>query len=201
VITLVHDAADPEAIAQEAEKGYDLLLIGLAKTCVAGGEFHDSVAKLALGFEGPLAISAARGDLETDPDSKLSILVPVNGTQAARRGAEFAITLARANKASLTVLYVSPRAPKRGRAIRSPRHEEAILKEIVEIADSYHMSVRTAVVADRAADGAILKQAQRRKHNLVVLGVGRRPGEKLFFGVTAAALLEKADCSLLLVAS
>ncbi len=204
VTTLVHDAPDPAAIAQEAEKGYDLLLIGLAKTCVAAGEFHDSVANLALGFDGPLAISATRGDLEANPDSKLSILVPVNGTQSARRGAEFAITLARANKASLTVLYVSPRAAKRGRlrqAIHSRRHEEAILKEIVEIADGYHMSVRTAVVTDRAANGAILKQAHRRKHNLVVMGVGRRPGEKLFFGVTAAALLEKADCSLLLVAS
>jgi hypothetical protein len=25
----------------------------------------------------------------------------------------------------------------------------------------------------------------RRRHNLVVMGVGRRPGEKLFFGDTA----------------
>jgi nucleotide-binding universal stress UspA family protein len=36
---------------------------------------------------------------------------------------------------------------------------------------------------------------------LVVLGVGRRPGEKLFFGDTAAALLERSDKSLLFVAS
>jgi hypothetical protein len=41
----------------------------------------------------------------------------------------------------------------------------------------------------------------RRKHNLVVMGVSRRPGEKLFFGDTAAALLEKSERSLLFVAS
>jgi hypothetical protein len=40
-----------------------------------------------------------------------------------------------------------------------------------------------------------------RKHNLVVMGVSRRPGEKLFFGDTAAALLEKSERSLLFVAS
>jgi nucleotide-binding universal stress UspA family protein len=34
-----------------------------------------------------------------------------------------------------------------------------------------------------------------------VMGVGRRPGDKLFFGDTAAALLEKSKGSLLFVAS
>jgi nucleotide-binding universal stress UspA family protein len=36
---------------------------------------------------------------------------------------------------------------------------------------------------------------------MVILGVGRRPGEKLFFGDTAASLLQDAECSLLFVAS
>jgi len=33
------------------------------------------------------------------------------------------------------------------------------------------------------------------------MGVGRRPGEKLFFGDTASSLLEDAECSLLFLAS
>ena len=104
----------------------------------------------------------------------------------------------------MTVLYVAVRtAAKRGvrRGIRSRRHEEAILKDIVAIADGYNMSIRTAVVAERAADEAILGELDRRNHNLVVLGVSRRPGEKLFFGDTAAALLKKSERSLLFVAS
>jgi K+:H+ antiporter len=76
-----------------------------------------------------------------------------------------------------------------------------ILKDIVAIADGYNMSIRTAVVAERAADEAILGELDRRNHNLVVLGVSRRPGEKLFFGDTAAALLKKSERSLLFVAS
>jgi nucleotide-binding universal stress UspA family protein len=112
--------------------------------------------------------------------------------------------MARATKAPITVLYVAARtASRRGmrRGIRNRRHEEAILKDIVAIADGYNMSIRTAVVAERAADEAILAEIARRNHNLVVLGVGRRPGEKLFFGDTAAALLEKSQRSLLFVAS
>jgi Kef-type K+ transport system membrane component KefB/nucleotide-binding universal stress UspA family protein len=204
VTTIVHEAPGPDVIAEEAKKGYDLMIIGLEKTTHRGKDFHESVTTLAQGFEGPLAITAARGDLAKKPGGKLSILVPVNGTEPSRRAAEVAITMARATKAPLTVLYVTVRSagkPGVRRGIRTRRQEEAILKDIVAIADGYNMSIRTAVLADIAADDAILNEVTRRKNNLIVIGVGRRPGEKLFFGDTASSLLEDAECSLLFVAS
>lgn len=202
VTTIIHEAPGPDVIAAEAEKGYDLMLIGVEKTAHRGKDFHDSVTSLAKGFDGPLAITAVRGDLAKKPKGKLSILVPVNGTEPSRRAAEIAITIARANKASLTVLYAATRGDsKTRRGLRTRRNEEAILKDIVAIADGYNMSIRTAVLASNSADEAILTEVVRRKHNLIVMGVGRRPGEKLFFGDTASALLEEAECSLLFVAS
>jgi len=204
VTTVVHEQPSPAAIAEEAEKGYDIFIIGLEKTSTPSSEFDKGVTNLAKGFDGPLIISAVRDDLEGKPEDRLSILVPVNGTEPSRRAAEVAITLARATKAPVTVLYVAVRtATRRGmrRGIRTRRHEEAILKDIVAIADGYNMSIRTAVVAERAADEAILSELERRNHNLVVMGVGRRPGDKLFFGDTASALLEKSDRSLLFVAT
>jgi Kef-type K+ transport system membrane component KefB/nucleotide-binding universal stress UspA family protein len=204
VTAIVSKAPDSNVIAEEAKKGYDLLVIGVEKTVARKNEFHESVTGLALGFEGPLAITDVRGGLAEDPDKQLCLLVPVNGTEVSRRGAEVAITMARANKAQLTVLYVAARPNGKKRARRSAntrRQEEAILKDIVAIADGYNMSIRTAVLAERAADQAILSEAEKRKCNLIVLGVGRRPGEKLFFGDTAAALLEKSKESLLFVGS
>lgn len=204
VTTIVHEQPSPAVIAEEAEKGYDVFIIGLEKTSKQNAEFDRGAATLAKGFDGPLVISAVRDDLQEKPDGKLSILVPVNGTEPSRRAAEVAITIARATKAPITVLYVAVQtATRRGmrRGIRTRRHEEAILKDIVAIADGYNMSIRTAVLAERAADEAILGEVRRRKHNLVVMGVARRPGEKLFFGDTAAALLEKSERSLLFVAS
>jgi Kef-type K+ transport system membrane component KefB/nucleotide-binding universal stress UspA family protein len=204
VTTTVHEQPSPALIAEEAEKGYDIFIIGLEKTSKKSHEFDSGVTNLAKGFDGPLVVSAVRDDLQENPGGKLSILVPVNGTEVSRRAAEVAITMARATKAQVTVLYVAVRtATRRGmrRGIRSRRNEEAILKDIVAIADGYNMSIRTAVVTERAADEAILGEVGRRNHNLVVMGVGRRPGEKLFFGDTAAALLEKSERSLLFVAS
>jgi nucleotide-binding universal stress UspA family protein len=204
VTTIVHEQPSPATIAEEAKKGYDAFIIGLETTSKRSADFDSGVANLAKGFDGPLIIAATRDDLQKKPNSKLSVLVPVNGTEPSRRAAEVAITLARATKAPVTVLYVAVRtAGRRGmrRGIRNRRNEEAILKDIVAIADGYNMSIRTAVVAEPAADEAILREIERRGHNLVVMGVGRRPGEKLFFGDTAAALLEKSERSLLFVAS
>jgi nucleotide-binding universal stress UspA family protein len=187
-----------DAIAAEAEKGYGMLIIGLDKTVVRKNQFHDDVAKLAAGFEGALALVDARGQhLKRPLPSGLSILVPVNGTEVSRRGAEVAVVLARASQAPLTVLYVAPAGAKK----RSRQYEEAILKDIVALAETYEVSVRTALRADEAAEAAILKEMAARRHNLAVLGVGRRPGDKLFLGDTAAALLEKSERSLLFVAS
>jgi nucleotide-binding universal stress UspA family protein len=198
----VHEAPGPEIIAEEAAKGYDLMLIGLEKMTVRGKDFHDSVTSLAQGFKGPLGITLVRGDLADKPRGKMNILVPINGTEPSRRAAEVAITIARANKASLTVLYVAVRgAGKTRRGARVRNQEEAILKDITAIADGYNMTVQTSVVTASVTDEAILKEQARGKSNLIVMGVGRRPGEKLFFGDTASALMKDSDQSLLFLAS
>jgi nucleotide-binding universal stress UspA family protein len=52
-----------------------------------------------------------------------------------------------------------------------------------------------------AARDAILAEAKKRAHDLIIMGVSRRPGDKLFFGDTAAAVLENSLVSIVFVAS
>ena len=199
VTTIVKTAPKTEAVAEEAEKGYSMLIIGLEKTVMRRNQFHDDVTNIAAGFDGPLAIVDARdAHLKQPMDEKFNILAPVNGTETSRRAAEVAIVLARANKAPITALYVAPSGKGKKRA---RQYEEAILKDIVALAETYDVTVQTAVRANVAAEEAILRQTTRGRHNLIVLGAGRRPGEKLFFGDTAAALMAKSERSLMFVAS
>ena len=198
VTTRAEKGPKQEAVAKEAEKGYDLLVIGLGKTVARKSEFHDAVTEVAAGFEGPLVVADARDlHLKQPIDGRLNILVPINGTATSRHAAEVAIVLARAAKAPLTALYVTGG----GKKTRSRHYEEAILKDIVALAESYGVHPHTAVRANDAPEEAILKEMGRRRATLVVMGVGRRPGEKLFFGDTAAALMETSQKSLLFVAS
>jgi Kef-type K+ transport system membrane component KefB/nucleotide-binding universal stress UspA family protein len=198
------EAPTPEALAQEAEKGYGLLFIGIAHTRAKGGGFHRDLDRLASAFAGPMAIVDVRGEHAERPDqSPLDILVPVNGTEVSRRAAELAIAVARVFKAPVAALYVSAlKAGQRGRGGPRGRHyEQAILKEIAEIADQYDQDVATAVRADSAPADAVVTEAKRRDHDIVVMGVGRRPGDKLFFGETAAGVFEKSPASVVFVAS
>jgi nucleotide-binding universal stress UspA family protein len=134
-------------------------------------------------------------------------LVPVTGTDFARRGAEVAIALARSHEAPITALYVSDAgrvAAREGRSQRATatrRREEALLKDVVALADRYDTGVKTAMRVDVAADEAILREVVAGGYNLVVMGVSRRPGDVLFFGNVAAAVLAGAKASVLLVSS
>ena len=195
----------PAAVAREIRKGYDLLVIGLTPACDETGMISSRVSEIAAAFEGPLAIVDARGDhLEHPTPSKFSILLPVRATLHSRRGAEFAIELARINNAPIEALFVSDR-PRRG--WRNPAslaiglEEEATLKDVVSLAEAHGVEIRTSINRSGNPGDAITSRARRSRHDLVVLGVSRRPGERLFFGKVATEVLNAAPCSVLLVAS
>ena len=202
VTARIQKAPTRQAIEDEARRGYDLLLVGIDKAVTSEGAFRNEVSRIAAGFSGPLAIVATRGRYAERPlTGSLNILVAVAGTQVSRRAAEVAIVLARGGRARVGALYVSDAAAsgeKRGRQESAThRQEEAILKDIVEIADRYAITIRTTVRANIAADAAILKQAEAGRYDLIIMGVSRRSGEKLFFGNTAHAVLARAKCSVM----
>ena len=201
ITTRARDTAPAAAIAEEAKKGYDLLIVGLSRTATPKGAFTRGVARTVVGFEGPLAVVAARGRHRERPaDSGLRILVPVTGTQVSRRATEVAVALARANNAPLAALYVaSGDSGRRRRASATRASEEAILKDTVAFAERYRTEIRTALRVDLAPEAAILREAARGRYDLIVMGVNRRPGEALYFGDVAAAVLEKAEASVVFV--
>jgi Kef-type K+ transport system membrane component KefB/nucleotide-binding universal stress UspA family protein len=203
-------AAPPadQAVASEARKGYDLLMVGLEPAKAEAGGFHSKVVEVARSFEGTVGVVVARGALKERPlRSRLNILVPVNGTNVSRRAAEFAFALAHIENAVATVVYVAPAERSRGesrrlgRSLLSRRHEDSILKDITALADRYGAITRTVVRVADAADSAILRQAHRAGHTLVVLGATKRQSDTLIFGTLANALLEGAEQSVLFLAN
>jgi K+:H+ antiporter len=201
VITRKHAAA-PEAVAEEAGKGYDLLIIGIADTRDPKGGFSKDLSLITGGFDGPLALVDTRVPGHEPAKARHGrVLIPVNGTEVSRRAVEVGLTLARASDAHVTALYVtraSARTPPRQLVMR--RNELGVIKDIAALAERYDVPLRNTTRADMAPDEAIRREAGR-GYDLVVLGVSRRPGEMLFFGNTAAAVLERSPTSILFVAS
>jgi Kef-type K+ transport system membrane component KefB/nucleotide-binding universal stress UspA family protein len=197
-----------QAVSREAPKGYDLLIIGLDPARMPQGGLNPEIARAAHIYEGPLAVVVARGVHNDDPiRGRMKILAPVNGTAISKHAAEVAIELARAAHADLTILYVSAAQPspdtraQRRRRLLTRRHEEAVLREIVAVADHYEQRVRTKIRIADVPSAAILDEADSAGDTLTVVGVSIRPSEALLFGNTADQLLETSRRSLLFVVS
>src|SRR6185436_5406272 len=62
VIVRQHGATPQEAIALEAERGYDLLIVGITNTAASRSGFHDDLSRLVGKFDGSIAIAVARGE-------------------------------------------------------------------------------------------------------------------------------------------
>jgi nucleotide-binding universal stress UspA family protein len=71
---------------------------------------------------------------------------------------------------------------------------------MVELGERYDVNVRTRISPRSAAAQAILKEGA---HNftMIVMGASARPGEELFLGNTAGAILKDWKGSTLLLAS
>jgi len=203
-----------DAIRSEDRKGYGLLLIG-REPGPRGAKLYRAIAQSAAGFSGPFAVVLARGVHRSGRlRTPLNILVPVSGTSISRRGAELAVALAQGSRGSVTALHIEGRASARrplhrrfgalfGRQdyIDDDSSNNPITDEIVQLARAYSVNVRSTVRSHRDADTAILREINAGRHDVLVMGVSPRPGEPLNFGDVASVLLERADCSLVLLAA
>jgi nucleotide-binding universal stress UspA family protein len=203
----VESSTVEEEVVVEKSKGYDILFVGLEGVGPDDRPKSSDVARAAETFEGPLAVAHARG-LATEDGTRdaLRILVPVNGSNASRRAAEVAFALARSSGGRVTALYVPAQRRSRSRQLarsftRIIRSEEAILRDVAQLGHRAGAVVRTAVRSDLPPDLAIIAYANRGRHDLVVLGVNRQPGERLSFGLVADTVLERSQRSVLIVAT
>jgi nucleotide-binding universal stress UspA family protein len=206
-VTFRTDTLPPEsAVTREAQKGYGLLVLGIAKTVGPHGGFDEEIAGIAAMYEGPLAVVVARGPhVDSPQDGDLNMLVPIRGNKVSRRAAEVALALAETSDSSMTALYVLSTvglgAAQRRQQTSTRRYEESALKDIVHLADRYSRPIRTALRLDISPEDAILRQARLGHYNLIVMGVGRPASETLFFGKVAAAVLDNSKSSILFVSS
>ncbi len=195
--------ASAETIAAEARKGYGLLLAGLENALTGKGTFSATLNDISSGFDGPLCL-VLNGARSTGRMPVLragaTILIPVNGTEVARRAADFALALARPHRARVKVLYVSQARQGSRPGSVSHRREEAVLKDVADLADRYGVAVDTAIRTRATPDKAIAREVAKGAA-MVVMGVTQRPGEELFFGDTATAVLAAAACPVVLLAS
>jgi nucleotide-binding universal stress UspA family protein len=75
-----------------------------------------------------------------------------------------------------------------------------VLKDMTELGERYNVAVTTRISPRSGAAEAILKET-RRNISMIVMGVATRPGEDLYFGNTASAVLKNWPGAVLMLAT
>jgi nucleotide-binding universal stress UspA family protein len=194
------------AVSDEAEKGYDLLFAGIEHMYNRDGSFPADIDQLGRVFDGPLVLAFSGVDGRAFEEKRFHILLPVNGTEASRRGAEIALTLAPVKDSTITALHIGRRAAhsdtKRGVQSAGVHREaaKAVLGDVVTLARRYgYRQIETASQVEAAPEKAIIEQAERSGANLIVMGASRRVGESLYLGETVDGVLQGWKGALVLV--
>ena len=200
------ESKSSDAVKKEGGKGYDMLFLGLGHMHEKDGGFSAAVDKAVLDFDGPLALVIAGNDPKILEGKEFNILVPVNGTEASRNGAEVAFALSPSKSSTMTALHVGERAAgngaRRGRHKGGRRNQQAVLDDAANLAKRYgYDRIQTSVHTDVAPEDAIAAEAGKVGANLIVIGASRRVGDRLFLGQTVACTLKNWKGAIVLVVS
>ena len=159
----------PPAIAEEARKGYDFMVVGIAKTRNANGGFSKDISLITNGFDGPLAVVDAREPRRDRlPRRYGKILIPGERHRgvAPRRRNRFDAWPGRATRKSprcssrVPTVAATPRA--RRASARRGATSSAILKDIGALGDRYDVDVRSTTLVEPGARGRDRPRSQAR---------------------------------------
>jgi Kef-type K+ transport system membrane component KefB/nucleotide-binding universal stress UspA family protein len=195
-------AGDPDAIENEAAKGYSVVFVGLERPIATTiHRFALPLERLIEAFEGPVAI-ALNGSAWTASKASLDILVPTGGAAHAHLATELALAFAKATRGHLTALHVfDPREDTellRGRLRRGLG--VSVLQDVQRLGKRGGVPVEALTATNARPELAIRRVAASRKFDLIVLGVSLRLGERKFLGPRSAALVQAIKTPLLLIA-
>jgi Kef-type K+ transport system membrane component KefB/nucleotide-binding universal stress UspA family protein len=203
---VVEDRKPAGRILDESQKDYDLLILGATeKAAQTDALFHpivDRMVRLA-----PCPTMIVKGDVNESQWPPKRILVPTNGTRAARHAAEVAFLLAGAEDEEVLLLNVIQRQSHPyllGTRDHSRRREtetaEQIVKELQELAESQGVHTVGMVKTGTDAETVVLSLAHAESVDLIVLGTDVRPGsDRLFLGPRVERILAAAPCPVLVM--
>lgn len=190
-----------EVLKDSADKGHDLLFVGVDPVSSESGGFSRRVSRLVSGFANMVAIVVSREGRTPVTDNELRILIPISDTERSIRAVEFGCALARPSGAAVAVIYILEpnETQQRPRFGREESGHAAAFERIDEISENTGVKITKTLQEGSSAEVAVLRHARRGRYNLLVVGVSRRAGERLSYGRIADTLLDTSDRSIVFV--
>lgn len=196
-----------DTILDEAEKDYGLLILGASeKPSDKDAVFNPLTDKLVQLSPCPTMIVKGVAVAEHWPPKR--ILVPTNGSNAARNAAEVAFTFAQGANTTVSLLHVVERVGS-GRTAedislsareRQMNYAHEVVETLRELGEAYSVQAEAMVRVGRRPEAVILAIAERYNYDLIVLGTGARQNSaRVFLGPRVENILDNAPCPVIVV--
>lgn len=201
---------DPvDVILDEVEKDYDLLILGASERhrgdTVLFSPLVDTLVRLS-----PTPTLVVQGPRMLEPWDMKRVLVPTNGTDAARHAAEVAFSLVHPDSdESVVLLHVLEEQMGRYdyREAANPEYEKKrfelgnqLVDSLAELGRTYDVDAETRVLKGMTPEDTILQVAEEEEIDLIILGTNVRPGSRrLFMGPRVERILTHANCPVVIL--
>ncbi|NJO05618.1 MAG: universal stress protein [Chloroflexaceae bacterium] len=201
---IVVDKQPDVAILEEASKSYDLLVMGAPEPGAGSDVLFTPLIDYVVRFASCPAIVVRGQHIATDWTPR-RILVPTNGSLAARRAAQLAFTLADNPEASVLVhsvvvpdqLSYSDSADYEQRQFRIAQQ---VVTDLQTLGTSLGVQVDSEVTIAPDPTFAILEMARTVESDLIVVGTSVRVGsQRLYLGTHVERLLARATCPVMII--
>lgn len=201
-IKVVTDQKPDEAIADEAQKDYDLLILGATEKKPGRrhlfSSFIDYIVRVA-----PCPVMVVQPFGVSENWHPKRILVPTNGTNAAKNAAELGFLLAqKGDNCEVTGLNVMEDISTSGRPYKisdsvskQKTFSDDIVKEFKERGEAYNVKTEGLVEQGQEVEKKVINFARDNDIDLMILGTNVRPGShRLYLGPRVENILEAAEC-------
>ncbi len=197
-----------ESILDEASKSYNLILIGATEKDKKSKMIFNPVVDNIVRLSSCPSIVVQSG-FHSDSWQPDRILIPTNGSLAARRAAQVAFALASDISQEVHILKVIEEKEDiynldMEGSIKERQFTFAyqITEELKKLGESLSVNTFSEVEIGTDTESVILEMAKEKNFDLIVLGTDIRPGsEKLYIGPRVERVLNNAPCPVLLVNS
>jgi Kef-type K+ transport system membrane component KefB/nucleotide-binding universal stress UspA family protein len=208
------------AVLAEAERGYDLVVIGTVgqRSRTGGPTFSQVVDDVIQDAPCPVLVVRARTEDTDEEDGREAaagaesfdlhrVLLPVFGTEGDRYAAEVSFALGRDPDIVVDVVHVVKGGERRARLSDDETVEEArqvgrdLVAKIAELGHALGATVHTDVITADHDEEAIVERAESGVDLVVMAGSHAGLSQRAFFGHTLDYVVRNAPCPVVVIAT
>lgn len=199
---------DPvNAILDECQKDYDLLLLGASEQQPGDTETLFSSAIDSLVRLAPCSTAVVHAKEATQFWAPKKILVPMSGSLASKYAVEFAFFLSSLETETVTILNVVVKDAHDWHLVmhddifeRQLKNSIRILEEMRKAGQIKGVPTKVEVKVGTEPEQVILEVAQKENYDLIILGTDVHPfSDRLFLGPRVERILRSAQCPVLVL--